>query len=150
MSRWVIIVTIVCALAIVSLAQVSTIAGIWYGTFSPSGRPSPVSLVFESHGADWVGSLLLADGRGIPLRDVTLSGDTITFGLELPQVKATFKGTLSTDRKDLRGEFTQNGTTSRLEVSRDSKKIEDAMPSMDPHELIEMMTSLSRGDRPIA
>ena len=149
MSRWVIIVTIVCALAIVSLAQVSTIAGIWYGTFSPSGRPSPFSLVFESHGADWVGSLLLADGR-IPLKDVTLSGDTITFGLELPQVKATFKGTLSTDRKDLRGEFTQNGTTSRLEVSRDSKKIEDAMPSMDPHELIEMMTSLSRGDRPIA
>jgi hypothetical protein len=94
--------------------------------------------------------LLLADGRGIPLKDVTLSGDTITFALELPQVKATFKGTLSADRKDLRGEFTQNGITSLLEVSRDSKKIADATPSIDPHELIEMMTSMpaALSDRP--
>jgi hypothetical protein len=150
MSRWVVIVTVACALAIVALGQVSPIAGIWYGTFSPSGRPSPVSLVFQSQGADWVGSLLLADGRGIPLKDVTLSGDTITFALELPQVKATFKGTLSADRKDLRGEFTQNGITSLLEVSRDSKKIVDATPSIDPHELIEMMTSMpaALSDRP--
>src|SRR5262249_27421797 len=104
MFRWVVIGTIVCALAIVTLAQVPPIGGMWYGTFSPNGRPTPISLVFQSHGADWVGALLLGDGRGIPLKDVTRSGDTIAFGLDLPQVKATFKGTLSKDQKELSGE----------------------------------------------
>jgi hypothetical protein len=150
MSRWAVIVTVVCALAIAGLAQVPSIGGMWYGTFRPNGMPSPVSLVFQSHGADWVGSLLLADGRGIPLKDVTLSRDTITFALELPQVRATFKGTLSKDRKELRGDFTQNGSTFPFEVSRNSRKAAEAAPSIDPRELIEMMTSMpaALSDRP--
>jgi hypothetical protein len=139
-----------CALAIVVLAQVPSIGGMWYGTFSPNGRPTAISLVFQSHGADWVGALLLGDGRSIPLKDVTLSGDTIAFGLDLPQVEATFKGALSKDQKDLSGEFTQNGTTFPLALSRNSKKVPEALFSIDPHELIDMMTSMpdALSDRP--
>src|SRR5262249_2425185 len=96
MSRWILIVAAVCALAFVSLGEVSPIGGMWYGTFSPNGRPSPVSILFQSHGPDWEGALLLADGRGILPKNVALTGDSITFAFELPQVKATFKGRVST------------------------------------------------------
>lgn len=150
MSRWVVIVTVVCALAIVSLAQGPAIGGMWYGTFSPNGRPAPISIVFQSRGPDWAGALLLADGRGIPLKDVTLRSDRITFTFDLPQVKAVFKGALSKDEKVLRGEVTQNGTTFALELGRNSRKAAEAAPSIDPHELMAMMTSMpdALSDRP--
>ena len=150
MSRWVVIVTFACALAIVGLAQGPSIGGMWYGTFSPNGRPTPISIVFQTHGADWVGSLLIGDGRSIPLKDLTLSGGTIAFALDLPQVKATFRGTFSKDQEELRGEFTQNGSTFPLSVSRNSRTAPEASPSMDPHELIETMVSMpaALSDRP--
>jgi hypothetical protein len=150
MSRWAVIVTVVCALAIVGLAQGPPIGGMWYGTFSPNGRPSPISIVFQSHGQDWVGSLLLESGRVIALKDVTLNGDTISFALDLPQVKATFKGRLSKDQKELNGEFTQSGTTFPLSLSRNSRAAPESSPLMDPHELLEMMTSMTAAlsDRP--
>jgi hypothetical protein len=150
MSRWVVIVTVVCTLAVVGLAQTPAIGGMWYGTFSPNGRPSPISIVFQAYGAVWVGSLLLGDGRAIQLKNVTLNRDTISFALELPQVKATFTGTLSKDQKELRGEFAQDGTTFPLEVSRNPNKRPEAPPPIDSHELIEMIASMPAAliDRP--
>jgi hypothetical protein len=76
--------------------------------------------------------------------------DTITFGLDLPQVKAPFKGRLSKDQKELSGEFAQSGTTFPVALSRNPRKAQEASPSMDPHELIEMMTAMpsALSDRP--
>jgi hypothetical protein len=151
MPRVVATVAVVFALALLLLAQAPNIGGMWYGTFSPNGRPLPVTVVFQSHGDEWVGSILLGDGRPIPLKEVTVSGDTMTFVLDPPQMRATFKGTLSTDRQELTGEFTQNTNRLPLNIRRNAPRAAPVSPPpIDPHELIDMMTSMtgSISDRP--
>lgn len=137
------ILAIVCALAVLAFPQGPAIGGVWYGTISPNRKPARVSLIFQAHGEEWVGALMLGDGRAIPLKDVTRTGEQISFAIDLPQMKAVFKGALTTDGAEIAGEVTQNGGSFPLKVRRDRPKpAEPPAPPMDPRELIEMMTSM--------
>src|SRR5262245_3065104 len=118
MFRFSVAIAALCGLGLMGAAQTPDIAGPWYGTFSPAGTPMEISVIFQSGGGSWIGSLILADGRGIPLREVNVAGNSVSFSLDVPQAKATFKGTVSADQSELAGEFMQDPTRFPLKLSR--------------------------------
>ncbi len=79
MVRIILAVAALCALGLLAVAQTPDIAGPWYGTFSPGGTPIEISVIFQSSGDSWVGSLVLADGRGIPLKEISATGNSVSF-----------------------------------------------------------------------
>src|SRR5215510_16211417 len=98
------------ALGLVAVPETPDIAGPWYGIFSPGGTPIELSVIFQSRDDNWIGSLVLGDGRGIPLKHVRVTENSVSFALDGPQAKATFKGTLSADHRELTGEFIPDPT----------------------------------------
>src|SRR5262245_5819983 len=144
MFRLITAIAALCILMPAAVAQTPDIAGQWYGTFNPAGTPLEISVIFQSRGGNWLGSLVLADGRDIPLKQVTATGNSISFSLDVPQAKAAFKGTLSADHTELAGEFIQDPTKFPLKLSRHpSSAARDSLPQIDLNELIAMMTSLT-------
>jgi len=138
------VAVVLFALGLVAVPETPDIAGPWYGIFSPGGTPIELSVIFQSRDDNWIGSLVLGDGRGIPLKDVQVTGNSVSFSLDAPQAKATFKGTLSADRRELTGEFIQDPTRFPLKLSRNSSAAAPtSVPQIDPNELIAMMTSLN-------
>jgi hypothetical protein len=87
--------------------------------------------------------MMPGEGRFVPLKDVRLTGETISFAVDLPPMKGTFSGALATDHAQIAGEFTQNSGSFPLKVSRDRPKtVREARTPIDSRELIEMMTSM--------
>src|SRR5215467_2449584 len=144
MFRFAVGVAVLAGLGFVTVAQTPDIAGAWYGTFIPAGRPVEISVIFQSGGDNWIGSMILENGRSITLKQVKAIGDSVSFSLDAPQAKATFNGTLSPDGSELIGEFIQDPTRFPLKLSRKpSATAGDSEAQIDPNELIAMMTSLN-------
>src|SRR5215468_4483155 len=144
MFRFIVAVAALCGLGLLVVAQTSDLTGPWYGSFSPAGTPMEISVIFQRSGDNWTGSLVLADGRGIPLKEVRATGNSVSFLIDVLQAKAAFKGTLSADRSELTGEFIQDPSRFPLKLTRNSSAaITNSVPQMDPNELIAMMTSLN-------
>src|SRR5436305_12658659 len=107
MYRLIAAILLLCTLVLGWPGEGPDIGGLWYGRFRPNGRPTEVSLLLQTRGDAWAGALLLGDSRNIPLKEVAIHNDAITFSLDLRQVTATFKGAFAADHTELRGEFTQ-------------------------------------------
>src|SRR5438477_7812521 len=109
MSRLIIaIATVLGVLAVLASAQTPNIAGPWYGTIKPGGSPLEVSVMFQSRADGWSGALLIADGRSIPLKDIRINGNSVSFALDVPQANATFAGTLSRNGNESSGGLAQH------------------------------------------
>jgi len=144
MFRVIVAIAALCTLGLMAVAETPDIAGPWYGTFSPAGTPIEISVIFQNTGDSWVGSLVLADGRAIRLKEIRPTGNSVSFSLDAPQAKASFKGALSADRSELIGEFVQDPTRFPLKLSRNpSAAIPNSLPQIDANELIAIMTSLN-------
>jgi len=144
-------VVAVSVLGLVAVGQVANIGGTWHGLLNPVSTPLEISVIFQSSGNNWVGSLVLPDGRAIPLKEVIANGESVSFALDVPEAKANFKGTLSPDHAELAGEFTQDSRKIPLKLTRRSlSSSPDSFLQMDPDELISMMTSFNGllSDRP--
>jgi len=151
MFRIIVAVATLCALGLMAAAQTPDIVGLWYGTFSPAGTPIEISVIFQSSEDSWAGSFVLPDGRGIPLKEVRVVGNSVSFSLDAPRAKASFQGTLSADRSELTGEFIQDPTRFPLKLSRHSSAATpNSLSQIDANQLITMMTSLNGplSDRP--
>src|SRR5262249_4041122 len=120
MVRFVVAVSALWAPGLIPVAETPDITGPWYGTFSPAGTPIEISVIFQISDDSWAGSFVLPDGRGIPLKEIRVVGNSVSFSLDAPRAKASFKGTLSADRSELTGEFTQDPTSFPLKLSRNS------------------------------
>ena len=73
-----IIVTLVAAGTL--LAQSARIDGTWTGQMiSPVSEPTPMTLVFKTAGASVTGHLVTEDGKQLPLQDVVLEGNKLSF-----------------------------------------------------------------------
>ena len=144
MFRVIVAIAALCTLDLMAVAETPDIGGPWYGTFSPAGTPIEISVIFQNTGDSWVGSLVLADERAIRLKEIRPTGSSVSFSLDAPQAKASFKGALSADRSELIGEFVQDPTRFPLKLSRNpSAAIPNSLPQIDANELIAMMTSLN-------
>src|SRR5262245_4985315 len=107
MFRLILAMAAYCVLCLVAMAQAPNIGGPWYGTFKPGNTPLLITVVFENRGNAWIGALTLPDGRDIPIKEITLTGSSVSFSLDVPQAKASFKGTISPDQTELSGELIQ-------------------------------------------
>src|SRR6516162_7467543 len=85
---------------------------------NPPGTRSDIAVSLRNIGG-WTGSLLMENGTSLPLRDISIDGNTISFSIDLRGQrgeKARFKGTIKDD--EITGEFTQDNSTVPFQLSR--------------------------------
>jgi hypothetical protein len=153
--RIVLVAALAAVLVVSGLAQNPQIEGEWYGTINPAGTPLEIAISFQKRGVGWTGVLTVENGSAIPLKDVVIAGNGISFSIDPPgqpgQVKVLFKVALTGDGSELSGEFTQGRSKFPLQFSRTPRpKPQPADAEIDANELIAMMTSFSGplSDRP--
>lgn len=106
----------------ISIAQTKVSpAGHWEGSIKlPTGELKvTVDLDRDAKGA-WVGDLDIPDQgvKELPLRDLSVSGESVNFGLPGGQGNPMFKGKLSADGTSLSGEFAQAGNSAPFSLKR--------------------------------
>lgn len=135
------------ALVIGGPVQAPKVDGPWYGILStPDGTRLDTVLNIQREAGAWTGTLSIGGGGTPgPLRNVTVSGNELSFTIDVPraagQPAPAFKGKLTDGGEGLDGEVTQGKTRFELKLTR-------TMPSaptetIDPNELIDMMVSVS-------
>ena len=154
--RIVLVAALAAVLVVSGFAQKPKIEGVWYGTIGPADTSLEIALSPQRQGNSWTGTLTGGNGLPIPLKDVTVAGNAISFAIDPPpgqpgQVKVIFRVTLTGNGSELSGEFTQGRSKIPVKLGRTPKpKLQDAAADIDPNELLEMMTSFSGplSDRP--
>jgi hypothetical protein len=142
--------------AFVSLCLITAFAqapsfdgGTWYGSINPPGTRFEVAVNFQNVGG-WSGTLLMENGLSLPLREIVVQGNTISFSLDLGgQQRIRFKGERKGD--DITGEFTDQKSTFPFQLSRTATPaLIGAAIGIDPKEMIEAITEFtgSLSDRP--
>ena len=91
--------------ALVPQAAAQPVAGTWTGLWVREGSSLPVRFDFNRSGAAWTGTFGSDDLRaaGIPLRDVTVRGDSLRFSLVGDRSTTTFAARIRGD--SIAGEF---------------------------------------------
>jgi hypothetical protein len=120
--------------------------GPWYGLLSaPDGTPLDTVLNIEKQATGWSGTLSIAGGAPATVRNVTVSGNALSFTIDLPrapgQPAPVFNGKVTDSGETADGEVTLGATRFKLKLTR-------SMPSelnetMDPNEMMDMMASAS-------
>ncbi|HYK91758.1 MAG TPA: hypothetical protein VE398_23530 [Acidobacteriota bacterium] len=110
------------AFASTSVAQSKPgIAGHWEGSINAPSQELKViiDLDRDASGA-WIGDIDIPDQmvRDLPLRNITVSDDSVSFELPVGAGEPKFKGKLSTDGTTLAGDFTQGGSTVPFSLKR--------------------------------
>lgn len=140
-----ILATAVMSAASQTPAQTPKVDGPWYGTFSGSdGTPLEVVLQLQTQTSGWTGTFNIGGGTPAPLRNVTVSGNTLSFTIgvgESGQPNPSVSARLVNGGEALDLVFTRGQVKFPLKLTR-------SMPvplteGIDPNELIEMMSSVS-------
>lgn len=131
------ILTLACGLlAPLALAQKTTegptgVTGTWAGTLQATPTVA-LRLIVKVSGAPgaFTGSMDSIDQgvQGIPLSDISLSGDLVSF--DAPSVNGKYTGTLSADRKQITGKWSQGAGELPLTLTR----TESVPPPVRPQE----------------
>jgi len=126
------------------LAQTPGFEGTWYGTISPPGAQFDIAVSFQRSDASWAGNLLMENGTAIPITEIVIADNTITFSLSPGQGKVTFTGKLSGATPEISGVFRQDDSSFPFKLSRTpTTTFQGAALAIDPNELLSMMTSFS-------
>ncbi len=110
-------------------ADPPTIAGHWNGTLKLEGMtlefdadfaPGPPGGGAGAGAAGWTGDLSIpAQGvRDLPMAEVTVQGDRVTFAIKALPGDPTFRGQLAADRSSIRGTMAQFGKTGEVTLTR--------------------------------
>jgi hypothetical protein len=113
---------LLCAVAAMSNAQTKeNPAGRWEGSIAvpTGGMKVIVDLDRDAQGV-WIGDIDLPDQgvKDLPLRNVTVSGTSVSFALPAGPGEPTFKGKLSEDGATLSGDFFQGGGSVPFSLKR--------------------------------
>src|SRR5438552_224135 len=99
----------------IAQSQSPSIQGIWYGTVTPPGAPPEarfqISVNFQKKGEGWMGTLLMEDGNSVPLSEIVLKANAISFSVDRGPQPTTFAGTFSGNAAEISGEFKQAQST---------------------------------------
>jgi CubicO group peptidase (beta-lactamase class C family) len=102
-------------------AEQPTVAGHWEGTIELPTTKLDVNIDFtqKSDGA-WAGDISIPaqNARDLPLGNISLQGNEISFEITGVPGNPVFKGTLSEDGQKISGQFTQGGQTFPFSLSR--------------------------------
>lgn len=111
-------------------------AGHWDGAIEVPGQELQVAidLAPTADGKKWEGTIAIPaqNVKGLPLGNIAVTGETVTFGMPNFPGSPVFKGTLSKDGKALAGDFTQGGGTVPFKLSRTGDAKMEPRPKSTP------------------
>ena len=125
------VLTVMVTSAGVPSAQSTTgPGGHWEGAIKVPGQELNIAIDLKDDGKKWQGAIEIPSQnlKGFPLADVTVEGDTVTFGMKGIPGNPSFKGTLSKDGKTLSGDFTQGGGTMPFSLTRTGEARFEPLP----------------------
>jgi hypothetical protein len=133
---WIAIGVMSWTAAVPSLAQApGKLAGHWEGSIQTPGQPLAIAIdVFAADNGKWEGTITIPaqNVKGLPLTAVTLKGAIAEFGLQGVPGEPRFLGTISTDGKELSGDYTQGGATMPFALVWKREATRDPIPTSTP------------------
>jgi uncharacterized protein len=93
-------------------------AGQWFGTL-PAGPGLDTEINLARKGTEWYGTISVPQQgtKGLPLSDVTVKGQIVSFAIKGAPGDPRFSGTLSEDGKTISGTFSQGGGSLALSLA---------------------------------
>jgi hypothetical protein len=103
-------------------------SGHWEGILKAAAQDFPVALdLMKSEKGIWIGSIVMGDGKALPLSGVKVEGNSVT--LIFPVSSLSMAGKLSEDEKKIIGTaLLQGGNTSAFELKRTGEPKVVALP----------------------
>ena len=109
-------------------------AGHWEGSIITSTGELKVIVDLDRDAkGTWIGDIDIPDQgvKDLPLRDVSVSGDAVSFGLPAGPGEPMFKGKLSSDGPTISGDFFQSGSNVPFSLKR-TGEAKVYVPAMNP------------------
>lgn len=105
------------------------LAGVWHGTLGEgSARLRLMLTITRTSAGTYTGTLdSLDQGATIPITTITVNGDEVR--LEVKNVSGVYEGTLSKDRTEIVGKWTQGGVTQPLTFRAGAPTLAPATPA---------------------
>ncbi len=127
-------------------AQTAKVEGTWYGTLTaPDGTPLEIELSVAKQSADWSATLVIGGGTAATLRNVSVTGNILSFMMrttpEAPAATGSLNAKFTNGDEVLEGEVTLGQTKVPLKLTRTMPPPHPEM--IDPKELAEMVASAS-------
>jgi hypothetical protein len=134
------------AIVVARPVQTVKLDGTWYGTLTaPDGTPLETVLTIAKQSADWTATFVINEGTALPVRNVRVTGDTLSFMLTTtpaaPPADAILKAKLTNGDEALEGEIMLGRTKVQLKLTHSAPPPHPDM--IDPKELAEMVASAS-------
>ncbi len=103
-------------------------SGHWEGAAKANGQEVAFTLdLMKNDKGEWVGSIAMAGGKGIPLGEVKVDGTSISMKLPMSSGPG-LEAKLSEDEKTLTGTATQGGGSSTFELKRTGEPKVEVLP----------------------
>ena len=135
-----IILSVLFLMHSILVAETDTLIGEWQGSINVPGQKLEVTVEFLLEDDQIVGfiDIPLQQAIDLPLTDISVTDDGVSFMIQDVPGEPTFNGMLSQDGNTLSGEFTQGGGTFDFTLSRKSevdkrneaKKLEDKLDAI--------------------
>ena len=119
-------------------AQAPTIAGHWEGGIDVPGTRLAIDVDFsKKDDGSWTGDISIPQqaAKDLPLVNVTVAADQVSFEIAGIPGAPTFKGTISADGAKITGQFVQGGQSMPFDLARgaaNAAAAKDAMAALDP------------------
>jgi hypothetical protein len=142
----IIVAILLAAVVVAHPVQTVKVEGTWYGTLTvPDGTPLETVLTVAKQSADWNATFVINGGTALPVRDVKISGDTLSFTMRTaataPPANAILKAKLTNGDEALEGEITLGQTKVHLKLTHNMPASHPDM--IDPNDLVEMVAAAS-------
>ncbi|MCX6828156.1 MAG: serine hydrolase [candidate division Zixibacteria bacterium] len=120
---------------LMAAARVTDLTGLWNGAINLPGMELGITVDFSrdsSGGLKGAIDIPLQGAKGLPLKNITVEGDNVTFEIVNVPGAPTFKGVVEPDGDSITGNFTQSGQTYSFSLSRKGKtEIEQQAKSLN-------------------
>jgi hypothetical protein len=126
-----VVVGLIVSLALSSPAAAQAPAGgHWEGTIQVPGQELQVIVDLKGDGKKWEGTITVpAQGlKGLPLSDISVDGESVSFAIQRVPGQPTFKGKLSQDGKTIAGDYSQGGGNTTFSLTRTGDARFEAVP----------------------
>lgn len=112
-----------------SWAQSLSLQGHWEGYIELPGMKLKVNLDFSQRtDGEWEGDISIPAQKAtdLPLSNIVIAGNEVTFEISGVPGKPTFKGKISEDGQEITGDFTQSGQTFPFYLRREARPAQKA------------------------
>jgi hypothetical protein len=126
-----VVLGLVVSLALSSrVAAQAPVGGRWEGAIQAPGQELQVIVDLKGDGKNWEGAITIpVQGlKGLPLSNVSVDGESVSFVIQRVPGEPTFKGKLSKDGKTIAGDYSQGGGSTTFSLTRTGDAQFEAIP----------------------